>query len=289
MKINIHRIINNAFKPVETFLAKPEALEPYTVILIASTIDPIIFSNLAEHSAKNSIPLFSIHSVGFYSQFSVQLPSVFPIVDTHPDPASATDLRILKPWRDLQDLAERMTKDCGNLSDDDHSHIPYVLLLLHYVGIWKSKNEGRLPQTYKEKSELRDMIRKDERHGNADAGEENYQEAVAAVLKSLNSPSLGSGVREIFEAEECRNITSKVRKLHLRRSVERGVYQMIATVVCNINYCRVQISGSLQMPSTNFTRLTERFPFLDLCPICELVQLIILRFKMSIKPKRVLI
>ena len=59
------------------------------------------------------------------------------------------------------------------------------------------------------------MIRKDERRSNADAGEENYQEAVSSVLKALGSPSLKSGVREVFETEECRNITSEVSMLYL--------------------------------------------------------------------------
>ena len=58
------------------------------------------------------------------------------------------------------------------------------------------------------------MIKKEERQSNADAGEENYQEAVGSVLKALGSPSLGSGVREVFEAEECRNITSEVSILY---------------------------------------------------------------------------
>lgn len=206
---------NNSIKPVETFIAEPEALKPFTVILVASPIDPAILDKLVEHSSTELIPLFSLHNVGFYSQFSVQLPSVFPIVDTHPDPASSVDLRILKPWPALRDLAERTTKDLQSLSDDDHSHIPYVLLLLHYVEVWKARNEGRLPQSYKEKSELRDMIKKEERQSNADAGEENYQEAVGSVLKALGSPSLSSGVREVFEAEECQNITSEVSMLHL--------------------------------------------------------------------------
>ena len=208
-------VYNNSFKPVETFIAKPDNLDPYTVILVASTIDPEVLETLVQHCAKKSIPLFSSHSVGFYSQFSVQLPSIFPIVDTHPDTTSTIDLRVLKPWQALRDLAERATKDLHSLDDHDHGHIPYVLLLLHYVDIWKTKNGGRVPQTYKEKIELREMIRNGERHANTEGGEENYQEAVAAVLKTLNPPSLGSGVREVFEADECRNITSEVSKSRL--------------------------------------------------------------------------
>ena len=153
-----------------------------------------------------SIPLFYIHSVGFYSHFSVQLPASFPIVDTHPDPASTQDLRLLAPWTELVEYMKAMTKGMESMVDHDHGHIPYLLLLLHYLEQWKQEHGGKYPENYKEKSAFRDIVKAGARMNNPEGGEENFDEAVAAVLKSLNPSTTPSGLREIFNEDDCKNL-----------------------------------------------------------------------------------
>lgn len=149
------------------------------------------------------IPLFYVHSVGFYSHFSVHLPPAFPIVDTHPGPETTTDLRLLKPWPELIQFAEEKTADLESMSPDDHGHVPYLALLLHYLEEWKKTHDGKAPQNYKEKTEFRTIVSQAARTNNPEGGEENFDEAVAAVLKSLNPPEASSSVKEIFLAPEC--------------------------------------------------------------------------------------
>jgi len=172
------------------------------------------------------VPVIHILSVGFYSSFSIQLPAVFPIVDTHPDPASTQDMRLLNPWPELSAI---VPKSLDALEDHDHGHVPYLLILLHYLETWKSSHDGKPPANYKEKSAFRDMVRSGTRTKNAEGGEENYDEAVAAVLKSLNPPSLNSGVREMFERDQCRTagpgsanfwiIASAIKTFHAKHGV----------------------------------------------------------------------
>jgi NEDD8-activating enzyme E1 regulatory subunit len=157
------------------------------------------------------LPLLYVHSVGFFSHFSVQLPPSFPIVDTHPDPASTQDLRILAPWPELVEYTKSQTSNLGHLPDHEHGHVPYLLLLLHYLEIWKESHEGKYPENYREKTEFRSLVAAGVRTNNAEGGEENFDEAVAAVLKSLNPPSIPSGLREILEEEECRNPRNSVK------------------------------------------------------------------------------
>lgn len=194
-------------EPVETFITQPDALRPYTLILVTSPIDPEILSKISLHANNTGTPVFYIHDVGFYSHFSLYLPPAFPIVDTHPDPASTTDLRLLSPWPELISLAKEKTKDLDNMSDHEHGHIPYVLLLLHYLEEWKATHDGRPPQNYAEKSKFKELVRAGARTNNPEGGEENYDEAVAAVLKTLNPPSASSAVKEVFSAPECLNLT----------------------------------------------------------------------------------
>jgi amyloid beta precursor protein binding protein 1 len=86
---------------------------------------------------------------------------------------------------------------------DDHGHVPYIALLLHFLEEWKAEHGGQPPQNYKEKTEFRNGVSKAARTNNPEGGEENFDEAVAAVLKSLHPPKPTSSVKEMFKENEC--------------------------------------------------------------------------------------
>ena len=173
----------------------------YTLVFLVGPSERA--EEICKDAAKRSIPLFYIHSTGFYSHFSIQLPDLFPIVDTHPDPASTQDLRLLDPWSALTTLQEEMAQDIDILDDHRHGHIPYLVLLLHYLGEWKSTHGGQPPQNYKEKKEFKALVESGARTSSAEGVEENYAEAASAVLKSLNLSSTPSGLKQIFEEPAC--------------------------------------------------------------------------------------
>ncbi len=196
-------------------------LDQYSLILLVGPIKPVnILKRICDYTSRNSIPLFYIHSVGFYSHFSVHLPPLFPVVDTHPDPVSTQDLRLLNPWPELLDFVHSKTDNLVSLDDHEHGHVPYLLLLLHYLESWKTSHDGRPPANYNEKKTFKNTVQDGARKENSEGGEENFDEAVASVLKSLNPPSISSGLREIFEAYDCGNIKSdvsqKIRDHHQR-------------------------------------------------------------------------
>lgn len=137
----------------------------------------------------------------------MQLPTEFPIVDTHPDPASTQDLRLLNPWPELTEFVHKKTDELETLSDHDYGHIPYLLLLLHYLEKWRATNDGEAPKTYKEKTAFRDMVKEGARRDNGGGGEENFDEAVGAVLKSLNPLEISSGLREVLDVADCQSPT----------------------------------------------------------------------------------
>jgi amyloid beta precursor protein binding protein 1 len=195
---------------LHTFLSRPDALKPFTLILIASPTSPVHLTKISEHAAARSIPLFYFHSVGFYAHFSIQVSHASPIVDTHPDPASTSDLRLLKPWPELVEYATKKTKDLQNLDHHEHGHVPYLLLLLYYLGEWEKRHEGKLPSTYREKNEFKKLIDEGMRRDNPEGGEENYEQAIGAVLKNLNDPVPNSSVREVLNAPETKDLSSKV-------------------------------------------------------------------------------
>ena len=189
-------------------------LDQYDLILLTGWANPpTLLRELSEYAWQRSIPLFYARSLGFYSEFSLQLPSQFPIVDTHPDPASTEDLRLLQPWPELSEYVRLKAGKLDDLNDHAHGHVPYVLLLLHYLDVYKAAHGGNPPTNYAEKKELKTLVQKGMRTNNAEGGEENYEEAVASVLKSLNPPSIARGLQETFDAEDCRFPRSDVSQI----------------------------------------------------------------------------
>jgi amyloid beta precursor protein binding protein 1 len=185
-------------KSLEALLADSPV---FTVIMYTLPIRPEQLSHLEAYGQKHKTPLVAIHSAGFYSSFQITLPGAFPIVDTHPDETATTDLRLFKPWPELVAFAEDLTKNIDDLDNFEHGHLPFVVVLLHYLQQWKATHDGKYPTTYKEKIEFRKIVQASARTNNPEGGEENFDEAAAAVLKTLVTPSLPSGLKEIFDYE----------------------------------------------------------------------------------------
>ncbi|KAB8208166.1 hypothetical protein BDV34DRAFT_58642 [Aspergillus parasiticus] len=202
----------------------PGFLAQYRLVLVSGPMKRPSLDALCKAASELNIPVLYTRSVGFYSSFSLQLPPLFPIVETHPDPETTQDLRLLNPWPELAEAASRID-DLETLDDHQHGHVPYLLLLLHYLEKWKEAHNGNVPSNYKEKSEFREMVRSSARTSNPEGGEENYDEAVAAVLKSLNPFSLRSSTREIFEMEECENPRADSADFWIIASAVREFFQ----------------------------------------------------------------
>jgi amyloid beta precursor protein binding protein 1 len=174
-----------------------EESEPLTLVLYSLPIDANDLTLLQNYSKQKKVPSIAIHSAGFYSYFRIHLPGSFPIVDTHPDSTATTDLRLLTPWPALSEFAAEITRDIDNLSAHEHGHIPYLVLLLYYLSAWKAEY-GTLPTTYKRKTEFRKLVSSAARTNTPEGGEENFEEAVAAVLKTVSAPELSQSVKDVF-------------------------------------------------------------------------------------------
>ncbi|CAD0114172.1 unnamed protein product [Aureobasidium uvarum] len=188
-------------EPLETFFAKEGALNPYTLVLVTAPITPDVLQVISTHCQTHAVPLFYIHCSGFYSHFSLSLPPAFPIVDTHPDPASTTDLRLLAPWPELVHFQKEKTSHLQALSPEDIGHVPYLLLLLHFLDDWRASHNGQSPQSYQEKTDFRNMVAKA-----SPPDEENFSEATAAIIKSLNPPTAPASVLAVLDAPETNSL-----------------------------------------------------------------------------------
>lgn len=186
---------------------------------MAGPIDPDILDGIGLYTRRNWIPLLYIHSIGFYGHFSTSIPDAYPVLDTHPDKETTTDLRLLNPWPELLELMERKTEGLTQMNDHDHGHVPYVLLLLYYIEEWKKTHHGEVPKGYAQKQEFRKLVQSGARPYVA-GGEENFEEAINAVMTALEPYELKSGVREVFEARE---VQAQLAGTHLDLETNRAL------------------------------------------------------------------
>ena len=116
------------------------------------------------------------------------------MVESHPDD-QLPDLRLLSPFPELKEYCEK--QDLTSMTKKDHMHTPWLVLLYHAVEEWKKTHQGQPPQTYKEKTALKQILR-DMNLKTAEGvpeHEDNFEEALRHVNTALQPPRLPSEIR----------------------------------------------------------------------------------------------
>jgi amyloid beta precursor protein binding protein 1 len=154
---------------------------------------------IQNYAEQHRVPTIAVHSVGYYSYFKTSLPGTFPIVDTHPEETATTDLRLLAPWPELTEFAKSMAENIDSLDNHEHGHLPLVVILLHYLQQWQQTHDGAYPTSYADKTAFRKTVSEAMRTNNPEGGEENFEEAIAAVMKHIVAPSIPSSLQQVFD------------------------------------------------------------------------------------------
>lgn len=166
-------------------------------IVIACELQTEMLLELSRTLWDLCIPLVAIRCVGFVGGFRIAIPEHL-IVESHPE--SLVDLRLDSPWQELSHLASFLNlEDMDNM---EHSHVPYVLLLLKYLTDWKDIH-GHSPSSFNEKSDFKKFIRQGMR--NSDEG--NYEEAIGAVWRACSVTTIPNEVQEVFSDPCCTHIS----------------------------------------------------------------------------------
>ncbi|KAK9971919.1 hypothetical protein ABG768_025259 [Culter alburnus] len=130
------------------------------------------------------------------------------VVESHPDNA-LEDLRLDQPFKELKHHIE--SYDLDNMEKKDHSHTPWIIVVAKYLEKWYSEHNSQLPKNYKEKEAFRQLIREGilKNENGTPEDEENFEEAIKNVNTALNPTKVSSATEDIFNAEQCENITSQ--------------------------------------------------------------------------------
>lgn len=118
------------------------------------------------------------------------------------------------PWPALEEYA--LSVDLAKLESHDYAHVPPVVILLQALHAFKQSNGGRLPSKYAEKIALKKSIAQMKR-GGVNADEENFQEAIDMVMKTVKPTTIPSSIQTLFQDPACEQVSSKVGTLAFPR------------------------------------------------------------------------
>ncbi|XP_031424594.1 NEDD8-activating enzyme E1 regulatory subunit [Clupea harengus] len=130
------------------------------------------------------------------------------VVESHPD-NMLEDLRLDQPFPELKKHIE--SYDLDNMEKKDHSHTPWIIVMAKHLEKWRSEHDAQLPKNYKEKEAFRELLRQGilKKDNGVPEDEENFEEAIKNVNTALNPTKISSAVKDLFNGEQCNNITAQ--------------------------------------------------------------------------------
>ncbi|XP_018015689.1 NEDD8-activating enzyme E1 regulatory subunit [Hyalella azteca] len=171
---------------------QPNFFDGFSVVVAVNMHEKTLLE-LSECLWRAKVPLVVVRSYGFIGYIRIQVEEL-TIVESHPE-NELPDLRLLDPFPALKKYFDSV--DLESLSDKDHSHTPYVVIIYKFLQKWIEEH-GRPPQNYKEKKMFGLMIRDGMRQKSSGEPEENFEEAIKAINTCLGDCRIPSSLEELF-------------------------------------------------------------------------------------------
>ncbi|KAG8196579.1 hypothetical protein JTE90_014140 [Oedothorax gibbosus] len=178
--------------------ADPNFFSKFTVV-IATNLEEATLLQLAGKLWDQRVPLLVCRAYGMIGYMRLQFTDR-AIVESRPE-NEFHDLRLDKPFNALKAYSNSI--NLVTLTDTEHAHVPFVILLLKHLDSWREKHGGDIPKNMKEKNALKDLINASMRKND----EENFEEACKAVNGSISKTTVPSEIRAILNDPNCEELT----------------------------------------------------------------------------------
>lgn len=165
--------------------------QQFSIVAISDYAPAASLAALKDVLWSLAIPLIVVNSVGYYGSLHL-ITSETTVIETH-DPAKLYDLRIDRPWPELQALADSVSLD--ELSDTEHAHVPYVIIFIKALRLW-TQRYGLPPKNYTEKRQFREHVVAMARDMRT---ETNFIEAAASTHRALQKTEVPAAIQELFD------------------------------------------------------------------------------------------
>ncbi|ORX59339.1 NEDD8-activating enzyme E1 regulatory subunit-like protein [Piromyces finnis] len=166
-------------------------------VIIASNMQEKELIKLNKICSNENIILVSLKTNGLFGILRSYVPE-HTIIDAHPE--NVTDYRLDRPFQGLIDYCKSF--DFSEMTIVEHSHMPFIVILYQCLEEFKSKHDGKMPSSYSERNELKEII-KSLRLNN---DEENFDEAEKSIFKACKPTIIPSQLKEMFCDIKCSNI-----------------------------------------------------------------------------------
>jgi len=168
-------------------------------LVVAANVPEAPLLRLAALLWDARVPLVVVRAYGLLGSVRLQLPE-HTIVEARPD-VEQPDLRLLEPFAELRDCADSFDLDA--LDSMEHSHVPYVVLLIKAMDAWRAAHDGEPPRTFAEKGAFRasvaDMARGPD--------EENFAEAKRDAYRAYAARDVAPEVLEVTSHPRAATLT----------------------------------------------------------------------------------
>jgi len=159
-------------------------------IIVATELPEVHCRKLAAACGEADIPLVIVRANGLIGYIRVFGCKEHKIVESNLD-FPPIDLRLSDPFPDIVNYA--MSVDLDNLDSHLHSHVPYPVLLIRALSVWK-QNHDHVPTRSEEKEAFKEIVRSMRRNPD----EENFEEALNRVYMAYSKYSIPDEVQQIL-------------------------------------------------------------------------------------------
>lgn len=171
----------------------------FTLVIVSGGF-PSEVRELSKTLWELDIPLVVIDSMSFFASLYISVKE-HTVIESHP--TSLVDLRLDSVWPSLQSFVN--SYDLETLDDTDFAHVPYPVLLIKYLELWKAEH-GCAPSTPAEKREFKSFI-SIKRRG---PDQENTDEAMSNSWHLFKDSTVSPEVMSIINHERANTITEDV-------------------------------------------------------------------------------
>jgi len=197
--------------PVDLINSEPDYFKQFTIVVVNDLPEDSLLK-LGKICWDNSIVLIVVRVSGFVGYIRVIVPE-HTIIESKPD-NPIDDLRIANPFPELEKYADAI--DMSTLNSTDHSHTPFIVLLLKEVKKWKASHGGKFPENYSEKSVFKKAIL----DSKLNSDEQNFDEAFKASFKAFPT-KMPSTTQAILRDPQSLQITPQSSKFWILAAAVR--------------------------------------------------------------------
>eukprot|EP00440_Ansanella_granifera_P067529 gb/GFBE01073247.1/.p1 GENE.gb/GFBE01073247.1/~~gb/GFBE01073247.1/.p1 ORF type:complete len:527 (+),score=128.91 gb/GFBE01073247.1/:1-1581(+) len=167
-----------------------EFFRPFSLV-IACNLTESLAVQMCKICEELEIPLVLITSLGFVGKLRVYAPE-HCVCETKPD-SEFGDLRLTDPFSELRRFADSV--DLASLDDTQHAHVPYVVILIRAIDLWRKEYAGQsLPKTKEEKDRFKSIVSAMRRNPQ----EANFDEALANAYKAFVQYQIPEEVQQVL-------------------------------------------------------------------------------------------